>query len=466
MNDNNSSTHSQRSKISEYIAKPFFKVYLLATLLLVIAELTGVVRWTIAPRITIIFVAFFHTIYWAVAFAPQLLGRWIKIYSLEDSRWAAGIVVTACFPLLARYGVLVGPNVPQLIKAGAALILQEIGNNWGAIAIAMPIAILLGLRREVIGACYSVAREPNLGLIGDVYGIDSPEGRGVLGTYIVGTVLGTAFFSILASLTALLAPAVFHPISLGMACGIGSTSMMTACAATLGEALPEWKDQVLSFAIGSNMITNVTGLYASWLIGLPFAEWVYRVMGNKREKNTNMVEAIKAQEKKTVRPKINIGWTMFHVTFICIMTLIGNWILSGSIGAFKLDPTKMVNPIEALPGMLIIWLIVFVSVLLSYYVPVYVPTIAYIGTIGMLITIPGVPGATQIVSTVSKVGFMAFVTPIVAFTSLSIAKDIENFVKAGWRIIVAALITLISVYISAAIIAEIVLRIQHFPRIP
>jgi hypothetical protein len=84
----------------------------------------------------------------------------------------------------------------------------------------------------------------------------------------------------------------------------------------------------------------------------------------------------------------------------------------------------------------------------------------------MLITIPGVPGATQIVSTVSKVGFMAFVTPIVAFTSLSIAKDIENFVKAGWRIIVAALITLISVYISAAIIAEIVLRIQHFPRIP
>jgi len=231
-----STTASREQKsggFAEYMASPFLKVYLLALALVLIAEFTGTVRWTPIAKMTILLVPFFHTIYWAVAFAPQALGKWVKLYTLEDSAYAASLIVVATFPLMARYGTLVGPNAPKLVTAGIALILQEVGNNWGAIVVAMPIAILLGLRREVIGACYSVAREPNLSLIGDIYGLDTPEGRGVLGTYITGTVLGTAFFSIIGSLSALLAPGLFHPLSLGMACGIGSASMMTACSATL-----------------------------------------------------------------------------------------------------------------------------------------------------------------------------------------------------------------------------------------
>jgi hypothetical protein len=55
-----------------------------------------------------------------------------------------------------------------LFKAGIALVIQEVGNNWGSIVIALPIAVLIGLRREVIGACYSVGREGNLSLIADI----------------------------------------------------------------------------------------------------------------------------------------------------------------------------------------------------------------------------------------------------------------------------------------------------------
>jgi len=172
------------------------KVYIVALVLVVLAELIGFVRWTPIEKITILLVPFVHTIWLAVLFAPQAAGRWVKVYTISDSTWAAGIILTATYPLMVRYGTLVGPNVPKLMQAGVALILQEAGNNWGSIVIAMPIAILLGLRREVIGACFSVAREPNLSLVADIYGLDSPEGRGVIGTYITGTVLGTAFFSI------------------------------------------------------------------------------------------------------------------------------------------------------------------------------------------------------------------------------------------------------------------------------
>ncbi len=60
---------------AEYFAAPFFKIYAIAIVLTLIAEFTGTVRWTPVAKITILLVPFFHTIYWAVAFAPQALGK-------------------------------------------------------------------------------------------------------------------------------------------------------------------------------------------------------------------------------------------------------------------------------------------------------------------------------------------------------------------------------------------------------
>jgi len=430
------------------ISPQMVKVYVVALVLVILSELIGFIRWTPIDKMTILFIPFIHTIWLSVIFAPQLAGRWVKVYTLSDSAWAAGIILVGTYPLMARYGTLVGPNVPKLLQAGVALILQEAGNNWGSIVIALPIGIMLGLRREVIGACFSVAREPNLSLVADIYGLESPEGRGVIGTYITGTVLGTAFFSILGSVFALTAPAIFHPLALAMAMGIGSASMMTAGAATLGEALPQWKDQILAFAAASNLITGVTGLYASWLIGLPFAEWIYRIMGKKREPGAKTFSLAQKQE----RPKINLAFVFLHMGLVCILTLVGNWI------------STKVDPVSALPGLLFLFAVCGVGVLLARYVPIYVPTIAYIGTLSLVLTMPGMPYSAEILAAVSKVGFLALCTPVIAFTSLSIAKDLSEFRRQGWRIVVAALITLFAVFFSAAIIAEVCLRIQGFPR--
>lgn len=155
--------------------KLLIKNYIIALVLTLIAERIGLIKWQIGI-ITILLVPFFHTIYLGVAIGPKFLGRIFKIMDLKDSTYAAAVIVPATYALMARYGTLVGPNVPKILKAGIAIVLQEVGNNWGAIVIALPIAVLLGLRREVIGACYSIGREPNLSLIGDIYGLDTPEG--------------------------------------------------------------------------------------------------------------------------------------------------------------------------------------------------------------------------------------------------------------------------------------------------
>jgi hypothetical protein len=429
--------------------KQLLKMYIIALLLILIAERIGLVKWQIGI-ITILLVPFFHTIYLGVAIGPKFLGRVVKVMDLKDSAFAGALIVPAVYALMARYGTLVGPNVPKLFKAGIALILQEIGNNWGSIVIALPIAVLLGLRREVIGACYSVCREPNLSLIADIYGMDTPEGRGALGTYITGTVLGTAFFSIIGSLFVVTSPGFFHPISLGMAMGIGSASMMTAGATTLAMGLPQWKDEILAFAAASNLITGVTGVYASWLLGIPFANWVYRLMG--RDEKVKETKAAKETAKGAPGAKINVGWTMKHVLLIAVLTLLGNWVATKT------------NPWVALPGMLILLAFVFVGLVLTRVIPIYVPAIAYISTIALILTVPGFPYAKETLAYVNKVNFLALATPIIAFASLSIAKDLDEFLKIGWRVVVAALITLFAVFFSAAVIAEVVLRIQGYPR--
>ena len=100
------------------------RVYIVALVLVVLAEWIGIVRWTPIQKITILLVPFVHTVWLAVIFAPQAAGRWVKVYTLSDSAWAAGLILTATYPLMVKYGTLVGPNVPKLLRAGIALVLQ------------------------------------------------------------------------------------------------------------------------------------------------------------------------------------------------------------------------------------------------------------------------------------------------------------------------------------------------------
>jgi hypothetical protein len=61
-----------------------------------------------------------------------------------------------------------------------------------------------------------------------------------------------------------------------MACGIGSASMMTACSASLATAVESVpRDQILSFAATSNLLTGITGLYVVLFIGLPLINFLY-----------------------------------------------------------------------------------------------------------------------------------------------------------------------------------------------
>ena len=75
----------------------------------------------------------------------------------KQSKNAEPIIVLGVSLLLAKIGVIIGPSLPEVIAAGPALLLQELG-NLGTILIALPVAIWLGLKREAIGMTHSIGR--------------------------------------------------------------------------------------------------------------------------------------------------------------------------------------------------------------------------------------------------------------------------------------------------------------------
>lgn len=246
------------------------KLHLMALALTIVAELIGVKSFKIGVGT----MALLPMLY-ALVFGILLTPRFLNIAKEKDMEDAGSLIGLTLMLLMARYGTNIGPTLPQIIKASPALILQELG-NIGTVFLGVPIAVLLGLKRESIGAAHSIAREPNVALIGEKYGLDSEEGQGVLGVYIVGTVFGTIFVGLMVSFLA--AYTFLHPYALAMASGVGSASMMTAGVGSLIVMYPEMEEMLTAFGATSNMLSGLDGLYMSIWVSLPLAEWLYRRM--------------------------------------------------------------------------------------------------------------------------------------------------------------------------------------------
>jgi len=106
-----------------------------------------------------------------------------------------------------------------------------------------------------------------------------------MGGYITGTVFGTMFNGIFVSLLCSLN--IFHPYALGMACGTGSASMLSASLAAVVEAYPDMEAEITAYAATSNMLSSVDGLYMSLFIALPMCEFMYKLFtkNNKHYKD-------------------------------------------------------------------------------------------------------------------------------------------------------------------------------------
>ncbi|BBD06953.1 hypothetical protein [Desulfovibrio ferrophilus] len=114
--------------------------------------------------------------------------------------------------------------------------------------------------------------------------------------------------------------------------------------------------------------------------------------------------------------------------------------------------------IESLPGMGILLLLCIAGVATNMFVFKKIPSVLFVITYGVIITLPTFPFAPAVNAYVSKVSFLALTTPILAYAGIAIGKDLATFKQSGWRIVVVSIFVMISTYVASAAIAQGVLK--------
>lgn len=253
----------------------FLYLLIFSLIIITIAELIGFQLITIGSvNIGLLPLVFAIILTMVLSFTVFRKGIMKKILSKSNIEFSNKYLLFIMLPLMARYGADVAPHIKEILKIGWVFLFQEIG-NLGTVLLGLPVAILIGLRREAIGATLGIGREGELAYISEKYTLDSQEGRGVLSLYIIGTLFGAIFFSVFAPI---LLDAGFRVEALAMASGVGSASMMTAASATLVARLPEMGSTITAYAAASQLLTSFLGTFTMVFLAVPLQRFMYKLM--------------------------------------------------------------------------------------------------------------------------------------------------------------------------------------------
>ena len=256
--------HIYRDKTDKTILKkaPWkdYKLHITVLLLVIISEFIGPVEFNLTKDICVVIMPLLYAMVLGLALFLLKPVKWI---TKKQSKIAESAMLLFIGPLLAKLAVASGQSFHILLDVGPALVLQEFG-NLGTVFLALPVALLLGFKKETIGMTNSIGRETNVAVVIDKFGFDSAETRGVL----------TVYISFLSCLCVSVLP--LHPYAFAMATGVGSASMNAAALAPLLSAFPaSMSTNIQAFAGFSNLISFCVGIYFCIFLAIPLAQKLY-----------------------------------------------------------------------------------------------------------------------------------------------------------------------------------------------
>ena len=394
-----------------------------------------------------------------------------KPLGLDLQRVAAALVGVAVLLLVARLAFNIGPSLPSLLKAGPALLLQEVGHLLGTIALALPLAVLLRMGKATVGATFSLDREPSFAMVSEKYGPDSDQYRGVLAMYVFGTLFGAIFITLLTSLVANWK--IFDPLALAMGAGVGSGSMMAASSASIIAAYPADQEAILGMAAVSNLITTILGVYVGIYIALPLADRFYKVLTRNQTREAAAVaagaaasapaerghadierEEAQAEENRRFREQVAESSAPIRLPLwlsLSVLTVLGIGTASVAAKGFSLT---------IVAGYGIMLALVLVSIALAK-VTRKISAIVYITTIGAYISSPWFFGAEALTTVIKSVDFLSIATVMLTLAGLSLGKDIPLLKTIGWKIIPVGLVAITASFLLSTVIAEFALGLWH-----
>ena len=110
---------------------------------------------------------------WALLMGVLVSGQRVRPLPVDLQHTANAIMAVAVLVLCGRLALTLGQQIPELLGAGPALLLQELGNVFGSLLLALPLAVLLRMGPATVGATFSIDREPSFAMVTSRFGADS-----------------------------------------------------------------------------------------------------------------------------------------------------------------------------------------------------------------------------------------------------------------------------------------------------
>ena len=115
---------------------------------------------------------------------------------------------------------------------------------------------------------------------------------------------------------------------------------------------------------------------------------------------------------------------------------------------------------DSIIGVLLLSAISLVGLTISNFMSRFVklPSMMYVSLLGLLLACPVSPVKDIIVETTTPVAFLAPATALGAFAGISLGKDLKEFVKMGWKLVLITLFVITGTFIFSALVADVVLK--------
>lgn len=431
-------------------------IFILALVIALAVQFNGSAKINVGVGSIVIF-----PMVWGLLVGLLISVQKFKPLGLDLQKVASALVGVAVMLLVARLAFNIGPSLPVLVKAGPALLLQEIGHLLGTVFLALPLAVLLRMGKATVGATFSLDREPSFAMVSEKYGPDSDQYRGVLAMYVFGTLFGAVFITLLTSLVANWN--IFNPLALAMGAGVGSGSMMAASAASIIEAYPGDEQAILGMAAVSNLITTILGVYVGIYVSLPLAEKFYRLLtrAGRAEKaaaaalasaTPEQAAAAAAEDERNRDFREKVAQSSAEVKLPLWLSLSALSILgigTASVAAKGLHW-------NVIGGYVVLMALVLLGLFLGK-VSRKVSAIIWITTIGAYVSSPWFFAAGALNELVSAVDFLSIATIMLTLAGLSLGKDVPLLKNIGWKIIPVGLVAITASFLLSVVIAEFAL---------
>ena len=115
---------------------------------------------------------------------------------------------------------------------------------------------------------------------------------------------------------------------------------------------------------------------------------------------------------------------------------------------------------DSIIGVLLLSAISLIGLTISKFMSRFVklPSMMYVSLLGLRLACPFSPVKDIVVETTTPVAFLAPATALGAFAGISLGKDLKDFAKMGWKLVLITLFVITGTFIFSALVADIVLK--------